>query len=251
MYYRKYFAGTTESYSAYESILNIAVNRNFNRYVYQTEVLCEAIKSTLEGAGITCTYNPETNIFNIGGLSVQIYVYNQNGNIGFYANGKTIYENSATGGNPFSGLNYKFYVTLKGDVDSVLDICVGRFQQPADETYGISIGAGTDLKDGSQVYLVGSCANARAAQFYIIKEDKIFTDFQSLISFGGEITYAASLGNDITLIECIAQPGRFKLNNCYFGNQLLGELEFYNIGGEIYYKRSKNILVKCISRQES
>lgn len=250
MYYRKYFAGTMESYTTYESILNIAVNRNFNRYVYQTEVLCEAIKSTLEGAGITCTYNPETNIFNIGGLSVQIYVYNQNGNIGFYANGMTIYENNSSA-IPFSGLNYKFYVTLRGDVDSVLDICIGAFSDPKTEQYGISVGKGTDLKDGSQIYLMGSLANAYSAQFYIIKEDKIFADFQSLITFGGEITYVSSLGNDITLIECIAQPGRFKLNNCYFGNQSLSVLEFFNIGGEIYYKRSKNILVKCISRQES
>ncbi len=251
MYYRKYFAGTIESNSVYKNIQNIATNRSTNYYYNQTDVLCAAIKSTLEEAGIACAYNPEASILNIDGVSIQIYVFNQNGYIGYYANGITLYENSLNGANPFSGLNYKFYVMLKGDVDSVLNIYVGKFSDPACELYGISVGKGTDLKDGEQIHLVASYTNASGtSSLYVIKHDQIFADYKSAIIFGMQLTKIMQLnGNDteITLVECVAQPGRFKLNNCYFGSASLNNNEFYSIGGEIYYKLSNNILAKCIN----
>ena len=72
--------------------------------------------------------------------------------------------------------------------------------------------------------------------------------------FGGVITSIDDLNNggtEVTLVECVAQPGRFKLDNSYFGNNVLSNNEFYNIGGEIYYKISSNILIKCVNEQVS
>lgn len=251
MYYRKYFSGSVENANLTRNTVDISNNSNKTDYYVVSDVVCRAIKETLEDVGITCTYSSENSMLVIDGLTVQILRYS---NYLYYnANGVNIGTQNT---NPFSGNSYKFYIILKGDIDSILNISIGHFTGPATEINGFSIGKGKDLKDGGQIRAVSTISSSTGSNsnFYVIKNDKIFPDYKSLITFGGNITNLSSLngnGNDVTLIECVAKPGRLKLDNCYFGNDVLSSNEFYNISGEIYYKQSNNILAKCPNEQTS
>lgn len=123
-----------------------------------------------------------------------------------------------------------------------------------DEQNGISLGHGIDLKTGDKIRVIHCISAAANSNFFIIKDDEIFTDYKNAITFGQQISNVTQLnenGSEITLVECIAQAGRFKLNNCYFGHAALVNKEFYNIDGDIYYKLSNNILVKCFPETNS
>lgn len=250
MYYRKYFAGSVENVSLTRTTVDISSNTNRTEYYVVDDVICRAIKETLEDSGIACTYTSDNSTLVIDGLTVQILryanslYYNMNGLVPLIINATSLTTY------PFSGNNYKFYVTIKGDSDSVLNISVGSYNAPNAE-YGLSIGKGKDLKDDQEIRAVNSLTNSmNNSLFYIIKGNQIFQEYKNAITFGYALTSVTQLngnGTDVTLIECVAQPGRFKLNNCYFGITYLTNNEFYNIGGDIYYKLSNNILVKCVN----
>lgn len=252
MYYRKYFAGSVEDAKLTRTVVDIATKGNRTEYYVIDDVVCKAIKETLEDAGVSCAYASENSVLQIDGLTVQFLCYSSATHIYYNVNGANIGNQTS---NPFSGNNYKFYVTLKGDIDSVLNIAIGTYSSPTSESYGISIGKGKDLKDGLQIRATSNISNLTTNySFYIVKNDEIFRDNKGLIIFGGIITHISSLdgnGTEVTLVECVAQPGRFKLDNSYFGNAALTVDTFYNIGGDIYYQRSKNILVKCVNKKIS
>lgn len=252
MYYRKYFSGSIESNTAYRTIKNISTNANINDYYNQTDIMCFAVRSTLEDVGIQCEYDETTRILKIEETSIQIVVYHQSGYIEYHANGIKLAQLQSS--IPFSGVNYKFYVTLKGDKDGILHIFIGTFTAPATELYGFLIGKGTDLRDGQDIRIILGGNIDLATEFYIFKNDAILTDYKNRIAFGQRLSTVNDLSNngkEITLVECVAQPGRFKLNNCYFGSTSLTVREFYNIGGDIYYCMSNNILIKCVNEQSS
>lgn len=247
MYYRKYFSGTISSNTDYRATLSIANNANQNNYYNQTAVICQAIKSTLEDVGILCEYDAETHIFQIEGISLQVLCTTNAGYIAYSANGKSIGSQSYS---PFSGTNYKFYVTLKGDKDGMLQVFIGQYSNPAAETYGFVMGKGIDLRDGQNIRVVFGGGISGIGSVYILKNDAILAEYQNTVSFGQRISYHNDLndnGKEVTLVECVAQLGRFKLENCYFGQASLTVNEFYNIGGDIYYYISQNILVKCVN----
>lgn len=246
MYYRKYFAGSVENANLTRSTVWIENNTNKTEYYVQSDVVCRAIKDTLEDMGITCTYTSENSVLVIDGLTVQILRYSSY----LYCNANGICI-GYLGNSPFSGNNYKFYITLKGDIDSVLYICIGYYSNPTNELGGFMIGKGKDLKDNSQIRVASTYDDIKSySRFYIIKNDEILECYKQKVVFGGSIASIADLNNggtEVTLVECVAQPGRFKLDNCYFGNDVLSNGEFYNIGGGIYYKLSNNILIKCVN----
>lgn len=247
MYYRKYFSGTISSNTDYRATLSIANNANQNNYYNQTAVICQAIKSTLEDVGILCEYDAETHVFQIGGISLQILCMSNSGSIAYSANGISIGSQSYS---PFSGTNYKFYVILKGDKDGILQIFIGQYSNPAVESYGFAIGKGIDLRDGQEIRVVLGGVIVGIGGGYILKDDAILAEYKNTVAFGQRISVNNNLndnGNEVTLVECVAQPGRFKLKNCYFGLSNLTVNEFYNIGGDIYYYISQNILVKCVN----
>lgn len=247
MYYRKYFSGTISSNTDYRATLSIANNVNQNNYYNQTAVICQAIKSTLEDVGILCEYDAETHVFQIEGISLQILCTTNAGWIAYYANGISIGSQSYS---PFSGTSYKFYVTLKGDKDGILQVFIGQYSNPAIESYGFAIGKGIDLRDSQDIRVVLGGGVTGIGYGYILKDDAILAEYKEKVTFGQRITHNNSLndnGKEITLVECVAQSGRFKLENCYFGHANLTVNEFYNIGGDIYYYISQNILVKCVN----
>lgn len=247
MYHRKYFSGSVQDRTLTRSTMNIATNSLVGEFYVKDEVVCQAIKETLEEAGVTCTYDSQNSILNIDGLAVQFLSYTYINYIYFNVKGQYIGVHSS---DPFNGNNYKFCVTLKGDIKSVLLIHIGYYSDPANESYGIALGRGVDIKDKENIYAVAIVQNAKAtvSQFYIVKGDEIFGEYKDMIQFGQQILNVAQLngnGTEITLIECTAKPGRFKLNNCYFGPDVLSNNEFFNIDGDIYYKLSNSVLVKC------
>lgn len=251
MYYRKYFAGTVENANLTRITADISGVGNRTESCVIDDVICRAIKETLEDVGVSCEYASENSVLQIEGLSVQILRYSN----GLYCSANGVVIGSMTTNSPFSGNAYRFYVTLKGDIDSVLTIAIGYYGTPAADAYGFAIGKGIDLKDGSQVRMItsiGYAVSSNGTSFFIIKDNKIFSDHKSTVNFGFVMPNIPTLsgnGTEITLVECVAQAGRFKLDNCYFGNAALGNGEFYNIGGEIYYKLSSFILVKCINEK--
>lgn len=247
MYYRKYFSGTISSNTDYRATLSIANNVNQNNYYNQTAVICLAIKSTLEDVGILCEYDAETHVLQIEGISLQILCTTSAGYIAYSANGISIGSQSYS---PFSGTNYKFYVTLKGDKDGILQVFIGQYSNPTVENYGFAIGKGIDLRDGQDIRVVFGGSIGGIGGGYILKDDAILSEYKNSVSFGQKMTHYNNLndnGKEVTLVECVAQPGRFKLKNCYFGQTNLTVNEFYNIGGDIYYYMSQNILVKCVN----
>lgn len=249
MYYRKYFAGSVDDASLTRNVVNISNNSVSTEYYVQDDVVCRAVKETLEDMGITCTYTSENSTLSIDGLTMQIIRVSNT--IYYNANGIVFGDSTSL---PFSGNYYKFYVTLKGDIDSVLMVSIGYYSNPYYDLYGFCIGKGKDLKDGSPIRVVSKIADSvsNSSFFYIIKNDEIFADYKNKVQFGQAITNIQALngkGTEVTLVECVAQPGRFKMDNCYFGNAVLSNGEFYNIGGDIYYKPSINYIIKCVNDQ--
>lgn len=245
MYYRKYFSGTVESALLTKTITTFN-SGNQNHYYVIAETICNAIKETLEDVGISCQYDDQNSILTIDGVSVQMHCSTAT-NTYYYVNGLNL---GYTSGSPFNGNIYKFYVTLKGDVKSIINILYGCYSDPANEiNLGTVLGKGTDLKDGKEIRVICAGVNT-TSNFFILKDNEIFKDYSNYLTFGQQITNIPQLngnGSEITLVDCIAQVGRFKLNNCYFGHAALTNKEFYNIGGDIYYKLTNNILVKCSS----
>lgn len=253
MYYRKYFAGSAEDSMLTRKLVVISNSSTASEYYVRSDVICRAIQETLEDVGISCIYDNQNSTIMIEDLTIQISTYNNSANVLYNINGLSVGTQTK---HPFNGSNhnYKFYVTLKGDIDAILNISIGSYSTPQDETNGISIGKGKDMKDGQSIRTVCTIPTVSNGNCYVVKDDEIFQDYKSLIAFGGSISNVSSLnGNatEVTLVECVAKPGRFKLDNCYFGNDALTIYEFYNIGGEIYYKIANNILVKCVDKKIS
>lgn len=249
MYYRRYFSGTVLSNTEYRVIKNIGTGRNINNYYNQTNVLQSAIKQTLEDVGIQCEYDTSDGVLVIDGVKIQIVAYNSNPHIAFIVNGKELtFINGSS--YTFSAKNYRFYITLKGDIDGILQIFIGLYNTPQAEIYGLSIGKGTDLKDGTEVRVVLSGTIVSENQFYVLKNNNIIDGIDTTVEFGQKISNIAAVNNngtEVTLVDCVASPGRFKLNNCFFGNLCLPANVFYNIGGDIYYQIGSTILIKCTS----
>lgn len=216
MYYRKYFAGTVENANLTRTTADISGVGNRTESYVMDDVICRAIKETLEDVEISCEYTSENSVLQIEGVSVQILRYSN----GLYCSANGVVIGNMSSYTPFNGNNYKFYVTLKGNIDSVLTIAIGYYSLPATDLNGFAIGKGKDLKDGSQIHvitLISSAINASNSSFYIIKDNKIFSDYKSVVNFGFAMPNIQALnGNEVTLVECVAQAGRFKLNNCYF-----------------------------------
>lgn len=251
MYYRRYFAGTIASNTQCRSAKVISTGGNTQNYYNQTDVLLSAIKQTLEDMGIQCEYGNSDGILVIDGCTVQLLVSSSNSYILININGLQCANLTNSSYLPFSGLNYKFYVTLKGDIDGILKICIGAYSSPQYEQIGFAIGKGTDLRDNTEIRVV-TASLSNLTVFNVLKNDRILQEYTGTIYFGWIIQNLAALNNsgaEVTLVECVAQPGRFKLNNCYFGNASLTNDTFYNIGGDIYYAISSNILVKCVNDQ--
>lgn len=247
MYYRRYFAGKISSNTAYKSISDISGGSVYN-YYNQTNVLLSAIKQTLEDVGIQCECREADAILVIDGVTVQL-VYNGVNAHRISVNGKKLYDFSS-GNAAFSNLDYKFYIILKGDIDGILQICIGYYSSPSSEACGIAIGKGVDLRDGLEIRVVRSGNIHAAYSFFVLKNDRMLENYNADVPFGYILTNVPDLNNkgaEATLIECVAQPGRFKLNNCYLGNAALTAGYFYNIGGDIYYCISSYIMVKCVN----
>lgn len=253
MYYRKYFAGTFENATETKSIKKISNNTNITVYSSQSHVLCSAIQSTLHDAGITCTYSQEDYCLTIDGVTIQIYL-SKNGN--YYCPYPSIHGLEMNFLNNswchISSSDYKFYIVLKGNIDGLLKIIIGGSIAPASEYYGVVLGKGLDLKDGTEIRTACTISsNGTGSAFFILKDDKIFEDCKTAVNFGFSFSKNEAFGTDVTLVEAVAQAGRFKLNNCYFGHAALIVDYFYNIGGDIYYCAASNILVKCKNEQLS
>lgn len=244
MYYRKHFIGEIENSKTAKTIKGLN-NTNVSTYYLINDVICKAIKETLEDVNISCDYDDQAYILTIDSVSVQILslpnniisycINNQNGGI----TESLVFLN---------GDKYNFCITIKGEIDSILKISIGFYSSPESETNGFTIGKGTDLKDGTQIRVWERNSNALNSSFFVIKDNECILNKNILFGFQLNTTLVSSTiisQNEITLVECIAQIGRFKLNNCYFGNRILTNNSFYNIDGEVYFQLSNSILVKC------
>lgn len=251
MYYRKYFAGSVEDASLTKPITDLAnPSRTINISYIQADVICKAIQQTLQEVNISCIYDEDNFTLKINGVTIQFYAY-ASSYLYYQINEFNVGYNSSY--SPFSQNKYRFYITLKGDIDSILMISIGKYDTPAYENNGIAIGNGTDLKDHSNIKVISLIGDALTSNFYLVKDDAIHDILKSKVVFGQEIINNPTVndnGSLVTLVDCITMScGRFRIDNCYFGNSALQTNYFYNIDGSVYYAFSSKILIKCVNQQ--
>lgn len=254
MYHRKYFEGTIDSSTA----KTVEANAWFPRmtvFTNQTNILNEAIRSTLIECDCECTYDMDSCILTINGLPLLILPAATGSYSVFRPNNATAFVASANTTQVvlFSGLNYRFSITVKGDPSGILDVYIGAYQNPMATNPLFSIGKGKDLRNNAEILTVGNPAITNTSMYIYNKKDITFPS-----GINGTLTYVFgfvitnypdlnSYGTKIVLINCIDQSGCFSLNNCYYGNGCLGIGQFYNIDGTVYYSKNNTTLVKCIT----
>lgn len=257
MYYRKNFSGAVESTNVTKIIpYSFGSNSTCTIYVNQNNVINNALKEILTECGCVCVYDEDTALLWIDGfpLSIQVYATSYYRIVLPLTTTALVNVTSTTSTYAFfSGVNYNFYITVKGDPDGILDVYIGTYAAPTavNTAYSFSIGKGKDLRDNSSIFTLSL---ARNYGMYVYKrtEEGIeypegLTSASSLV-FGFAITSNTGLnenGNKIVLVSEIAQTGAFALNQCYLGNAALSNDNFYDIGGSIYYVRDNYNIVKC------
>ena len=156
MFYRKHFQGenSENTNKAYITFKDGYVD---SCYETQTDTLCNCIIETLQGAGIDCGYDLVTKKITIDGFSFNIY-YNTNYSYVIRVYSSThkpipdVTSSNLTSYQPFNTdyKTYDFYVTLKGDIDGVMNLYIGTNSNPAREEYGFSLAKGTCIVRGGE-----------------------------------------------------------------------------------------------------
>lgn len=246
MYFRKYFEGSLPSNASGSVTINGTTTKK-TVYTTQTQVINNAIKETLQEAGIECGYTGADTgyVLTVLGAQIQLLSLSSNGCISLYRKGNasemfTAASSAAT----FSGLNYKFFVSLLGDPKGILVIYLGNYSSPAALGYGVSIFQLTDLRDGSRKIGVSTYS---PSSVYVYTETGDIVGGINSLSFQNLVNNVdlTQNGARIPLVESIDTTGFFSVRQCYRGHGGLAANNFYNIGGDIYMQFYILFLIKC------
>lgn len=250
MYYRKYFEGMIDAAGNFRQVTINGTTAKVSNYAKQTDIINEAVKETLLAAGIACEYDSETCTLRINGFPLQIISVNQQAYFNIYRYGAaSAFElNNSSSFARFSGVNYKFYVTIKGDPQSILSVSIGTYATPNMETLGFRLAGIVDQRN--QLRLVGLKSIGTTSNYWLHKEDGTpYGDiesprFDNSLAVDNVLSQSGSL---YPLVDCIDQTGFLKMPNCYRGQYNLGANSFYRIGGDVYFYGNDSILAKCIT----
>lgn len=255
MFYRKYFNGTIASSSTTKVVpYCYGITNTKTIYVNQTDVLLDAMKDVLETCGCEVVIDKTNYLIWINGLPLSLtFTSSQVMSCYFPFASSYLFSASGTSYEPFSGTDYKFYITVKGDPDGILDVYIGSYSSPAttNTSYSFSIGKGKDVRNNQDVRFVSLARSDSLYYFYKKVNEVTLVDGKTTPT---TLTCGYAIGNDvdltqsgqtIPLVENVTQNGFFKISNCFFGHSSLSRDTFYNIDGEVYYVRSDYLLVKC------
>ena len=278
MYYKKHFQGSVESETASTYLYKIdsttkqaSSTKLYSNAGYgnRQRIIGNALASTLKDCGLNNAYYDETAgylFFDKTNCNNGIYIYIITNNIVFYFGGKLPSSSDTLVGyygsssaststyNPFSSTsgagNYNFYVTVKGDTQSVFTVSIGKYSEPSSERNIKLLFCKANNVTNNESYwgfscLFGSVSNT--PQFYLVDTSSVPTGLPMYSS--STSTYVLIDSTCLTMSdEQYIIPAYFNypiisLPNVYFCNFSVDD-SFYEIDGDIYYKYN-NILIKC------
>lgn len=293
MYYRKYFSGTidTLAVTAGTGITAAAGGGGTTSLYYRslktTPVLCSAIVDVLKEIGLedaACGLDPGVpagygEIFPYGAdkQGIQVFYANNTNNTTVHGNVRValcpdtdlntlkVAANSYGGTvvcnitNSLSGNNvpYRFYITVKGDPKSFLQLFVGNYSAPENEAGLFGFGRGKDCYDNDIVCYAPLSQNSGLYFFdlnqktYINQQTPVSTAANSFI--GGTVNDFIVKGgaeDTIALIPWINIPLLgVTLDNCYCVPTSLTtattDQAFLIDGQEYWLLRYGRVLAKC------
>lgn len=243
MYFRKLFTGTKGSESSKSMVRKLGSKDNYGFYYNYTIILNNAILDTLTAVGIDASFNNSTMVLTIGGFHIQVL------SAGSFAAGfwevfdcsgeyAVITSRGAIG----DYTTYNFAVTLIGEPDGMLNICIGTKASPTDITEGICLAKISNLHTKEKLSGLGSAYTYGFRIFDELCTRKIITEDFSRYFQGS----ASDLM--IPMQENISKTGFYKIDNAYTTNSAVVLYKnFYNIDGTLYFAPYNGCLTKCIT----
>lgn len=296
MYYRKFFSGTIDTMAVGVGTGNTALTGGggattlYYRSLKTTPVLCNAIVDILKEIGLpdaACSLDPGVpaeygEIFPYGRdrQGIQVFFANSANTTTIHSNARIVLcpdtdlntlkvaANSYGGTvvcnitSSLSGNNvpYRFYITVKGDPNSFLQLFIGNYSTPGSETGIFGFGRGKDCYDNN---IVCYAPLAQSSGLYFFDLDKkTYINQQTPVSVAAN-SFIGGTVNDfivkegavdtIALIPWINIPMLgVTLDNCYCVPASLttatADQAFLIDGEEYWLLRNGRILAKCLTK---
>jgi hypothetical protein len=261
MYYRKYFEGTVPSTETTKSVKFGGGTSTYTAYVNRSIVLGKAVEETLKAVGLNAYYDTEDFILYLNKLDKTGVglISNNVGNPYYYVYDDAVsaafssISNSNSGYLPFSGINYKFYVSLIGEPTTLFSVAIGGYSYPATTAFGgITFGYGLNKKTEKEIFLYGgSFFSGTTPNFRLKNTDGTRDEYNSIVV---NITFQTlqlnGYINGVVLKEIFDTTGMYTINDCYMGCKTLsaGTTSFYSINGVEYYCPNAYFIIKCPSK---
>lgn len=252
MYIRKYFTGT--STNATKTTTFGANTTSVTVYSDKSNVIGRAVEYILKKAGLTNAYY-DSNKFLIypdrnHGFCFGFYMSAAERmtkivpSMNFTTNFST---NSSSGANyqPFSGLNYRFYVSLLGDVKTGFNILIGNYTTPDATNSGLVLARIKDISNGNDMW---GCQNLSSMYIRDLEGNSITTSTHSFARhFSGS-------DDDCGYINITNTTGRFyapdiftKVNSGSGGPLMFKTLKNEDGEEELFYTPQVGFFIKVYS----
>ena len=250
MYYRKYFSGTLANYSDRATVPIAGTALTMSVFANQTDLLNNAIATTLTAAGVDCVYNSTNKQLVVNKMPISI-LYTAAMQVSIFSGSNTAVIAGSSGAQyqPFNNADYKFYVTVRGDKKNCFDVYWGTNSAPAGIQYGFRI-----LEAYNKYYneeIVCLCGPGSASTMWPRSRDgNLYRSYAYNASMAcASYLYAnnefTQNGGIVPLIPAYTNDGFILLKECYLRPSDLQYNNFYNVAGDLYYVVNGNFMVKC------
>ena len=256
MYFKKFFTGQIESNTERKSVVDdVGVSRN--DYINQGTIVRNAVVESLVACGADAFVEGGSSVINVNGFRFSIY-YVDTMKMSIYSNTASIYlcTSNSYSYQPFRDLEYRFYVTIKGNLKTSFNIYISSYTESStSETRGIGISYVTTIIKKQKRVVVRKIASEVAdtgSVGYVRGIDGSLVDGQSSsspLNFKISIDYSNyewnDLGNSIPLIPLFDLTGYCSFDGVYIRHKsLLSVKNFYNLNGRLFYAMNYHMLVE-------
>lgn len=256
MYFKKFFSGQIENNTTRKSLTDDAGTARSD-YINQGTVVRNAVVETLIASGFDAFVEDETCVINVNGFRFSVY-YANTMTMNIYSAGRNIHSSGSNNYSyqPFSSLEYKFYVTVKGNPNTSFNIYISQYgANISSDGYGIGISYVTTIIKKQRRVVVRETANAGTeanSVGYVRGIDGSLTDgfsYSDTVSF--KIPFSQNprewndSGNSISLIPMFDLSGYCVFDGVYLRNTFSMTVgSFYNLNNKLYYAMNYNMLVE-------